>query len=92
MMYPIIVREGVNREALLLHLETAGIETRHLMPLLNQPIYRKLFGDLEAEYPVAARINRCGFAIGCHQGLEQGDLEQIAAAFHDYFARQVRAA
>lgn len=92
MMYPVIVKDGVDRERLLLHLETAGIETRHLMPLINQPVYRKLFGDLEPGYPVAARINRCGFAIGCHQGLDRPDLERISEAFHDYFARQAKAA
>jgi dTDP-4-amino-4,6-dideoxygalactose transaminase len=88
MMFPIIVKEGVDREALLLHLETAGIETRHLMPLINQPIYRKLFGDLEPQYPVAARINRCGFAIGCHQGLERDDLDHVIEIFYRYFGRR----
>ena len=88
MMYPVIVKDGVDREALLLHLEMAGIETRHLMPLINQPVYRKLFGDLEPQYPVAARINRRGFAIGCHQGLQRNDLDHIIEAFHRYFARK----
>jgi perosamine synthetase len=88
MMYPIIVKEGVERETLLLHLEMAGIETRHLMPLINQPVYRKLFGDLEPQYPVAARINQRGFAIGCHQGLERNDLDRIIDAFHSYFAKR----
>ena len=88
MMYPIIVKDGVDREALLLHLETAGIETRHLMPLINQPIYRTLYGDLEPQYPVAARINRCGFAIGCHQGLERGDLDHVVETFHRYFVKR----
>jgi perosamine synthetase len=92
MMYPVIVKDAVEREDLLLHLETAGIETRHLMPLINQPIYKKLFGDLEPQYPVAARINRCGFAIGCHQGLGQADLEHIVTAFHAYFAAKAKAA
>lgn len=88
MMYPIMVKDGVDREGLLLQLEMAGIETRHLMPLINQPVYRKLFGDLEPLYPVAARINRRGFAIGCHQGLQRRDLEHIVAAFHTYFAKR----
>jgi perosamine synthetase len=92
MMYPVIVKDGVDRERLLLHLETAGIETRHLMPLINQPVYHKLFGDLEPRYPVAARINRCGFAIGCHQGLARADLDRVVEAFHTYFARQAKAA
>jgi perosamine synthetase len=87
MMYPVIVKEGVDREALLLHLEIAGIETRHLMPLINQPVYRKLFGELEPLYPVAARINHRGFAIGCHQGLEPADLDHVVETFHRFFAR-----
>ena len=92
MMYPVIVKDGVDREDLLLHLEMAGIETRHLMPLINQPVYRKLFGDLEPRYPVAARINRCGFAIGCHQSLDRSDLEHVSATFHSFFARKAKAA
>lgn len=87
MMYPLIVKDGVDRDGLLLHLETAGIETRHLMPLINQPVYRQLFGDLEPKYPVAARINRCGFAIGCHQGLQRGDLDHVVETFHRFFAQ-----
>ncbi len=86
MLYPLVARDGIDREALLLHLERAGIETRHLMPLINQPIYRKLFGDLEPHYPVAARLNRLGFAIGCHQGLGREDLDYIVHAFESYFA------
>jgi perosamine synthetase len=92
MMYPVIIKDGVDREALLLHLEMAGIETRHLMPLINQPVYRRLFGELEPQYPVAARINRQGFAIGCHQALDRSDLEHVSAAFHRYFARKAKAA
>ena len=34
--------------ALVDHLERSGIETRHLLPLINQPVYRRLFGDLDA--------------------------------------------
>ncbi len=85
MMYPIVVKEGVDRDDLLLHLEQAGIETRHLMPLINQPIYRQLFGDLEPLYPVAARLNRNGFFIGCHQGLGEPELDYVVETFQSYF-------
>jgi len=87
MMYPLVTRGAVDREDLLLHLEKAGIETRYLMPLINQPIYRKLYGDLEPRYPVAARLNRNGFAIGCHQGLGRADLDYVSDVFHAYFGR-----
>jgi dTDP-4-amino-4,6-dideoxygalactose transaminase len=91
MVYPIVARQDIPREELLLHLEKAGIETRHLLPLLNQPVYRRLFGDLEPRYPVAARLNRCGFFIGCHQGLSAADMEYVADAFYSFFGsrRQV---
>jgi dTDP-4-amino-4,6-dideoxygalactose transaminase len=85
MMYPLVVRPGVEREPLIMHLEQAGIETRQLMPLINQPIYRRLFGDLEPDYPVAARLNRAGFAIGCHQGLTRADIDYVADTFHAFF-------
>jgi dTDP-4-amino-4,6-dideoxygalactose transaminase len=85
MMYPLVVRAGVDREPLIMHLEQAGVETRHLMPLINQPVYRRLFGDLEPQYPVAAHLNRTGFAIGCHQGLTRADLDYVADTFHAFF-------
>jgi len=85
MMYPIVAKDGVSREKLLLHLERAGIETRHLMPLLNQPVYKALFGNIESQYPVASRLNSQGFLIGCHQGLAHEDFDYIAQAFESYF-------
>jgi dTDP-4-amino-4,6-dideoxygalactose transaminase len=85
MLYPLVVREGVEREPLLMFLEEAGVETRHLMPLINQPVYRRLFGDLELRYPVAARLNRTGFAIGCHPDLSQCDIDHVSDTFHAYF-------
>ena len=53
MLYPLVVRDG-NKRPLINFLESNGIETRDLLPLLNQPIYQKLFGDLEPQYPVLA--------------------------------------
>ena len=69
MLFPIVLREG-NKRGLINFLEENGIETRDLLPLLNQPIYRSIFGDLEPQYPVAEWLNRCGFYIGCHQHID----------------------
>lgn len=84
MMFPIVLREG-ERAPLVNYLEERGIETRFMLPLLNQPYYRSLFGEIEAMYPVARWINRQGFYIGCHQGLERADLDYIIEIFGEYF-------
>lgn len=86
MMYPIVVEEGRNRDELVMHLERARIETRYLMPLLSQPVYRKLFGDLDREYPVAFRLYRQGFYVASHPDLTAEDLEFMAGTFDAYFA------
>lgn len=87
MIYPLVCRFGVNKRRLVNFLEAKGIETRDLMPLINQPIYRKLYGDLDLEYPMASWLNESAFYIGCHQFLSRADLEYISKAFHDYFGK-----
>jgi len=88
MLYPILISDRkINRKDLTEYLEINGIETRYLMPLLNQPIYIQLFGNLEDQYPVARNINKNGFLIGCHQGLKKSDLEFIVKIFASYFSR-----
>jgi len=90
MMFPIVLREGASKRDLALFLERRGIETRDMLPLINQPFYVKMFGDLEGRYPVARRINRGGFYLGCHPGLDRADLDYVAEAFFDYFRRERR--
>ena len=84
MFFPLLLRK-TPKEPLLRFLEENGIETRDLMPLLNQPIYRKLFGDIEGKFPVAESIRKGGFFIGCHQHLTQEDLSYVAEKFHEFF-------
>jgi dTDP-4-amino-4,6-dideoxygalactose transaminase len=78
MMYPFICKDGVSRDALLLHMEQKGIETRFMFPLLSQPIYKKLFPGLAEQYPVASRLEKQGAFIGIHQGLTLEDMHFIA--------------
>lgn len=50
--------------------------------LLNQPIYKEIFGrGLESHYPVATNINNCGFYIGCFPELTKEDLDYIIYTF-----------
>jgi perosamine synthetase len=78
MMYPFVCKAGVNRDALLLHMEQKGIETRFMFPLLSQPVYKKLFPGLAERYPVASRLEKQGAFIGIHQGLIAADIHFAA--------------
>lgn len=86
MMYPIVCKDGVGRDELTRHLEEQGIETRHMVPLTNQPYIKTLFGhDVEDRFPNAKRVNERGFYIGCHQHLTELDMSRIVGAFRDFF-------
>ena len=86
MMYPIVMKQG-NKRDLIFFLEENLIETRDMMPLLNQPIYVKLFGNIENEYPVAKWINENGFYIGCHQYLGKEELDYVIDKFHEFYEK-----
>ncbi len=81
--FPIVIKDKkISRDKLILFLEKNGIETRYMMPLLNQPIYKELFGkNLESYYPVAKWINNYGFYIGCFPELEKEDLDYVICIF-----------
>ena len=88
MFYPIIIRDNrLKREDLVNFLEKNLIETRFLMPLLSQPVYRKLFGHLASNYPVATFLSKRGFYIGCQPQLSKRELDYVIAKFHDFFKR-----
>lgn len=85
MMYPIVCKSGVDRDRLVDHLEEK-IETRPMMPVLSQPIYRKIFGEtLEDRYPVAKWVTRNGFYLPCHPGLTPEDIETIGQTLDAFF-------
>ena len=88
MMYPImILSDRFTRNDITDYLESQNIETRPLFPLLNQPIYKELFGNIEDEYPVAKNISRKGFYVGCHHGLNEDDIKQIANTFNGFMKK-----
>lgn len=85
MMYPIVCLSD-DRDALIQHLESNGIETRPMLPLTSQPYIRKMFGaDVEDRYPVAKWINRQGFYVGCHQHLSAEDLAYMGETFRAFY-------
>jgi hypothetical protein len=89
MMYPLIVRDEP-KEDFSLFLEGRGIETRDMLPLTNQPVYHRILGITEADYPVADWVNRHGLYIGCHQHLSASDLDYLVDVLHSYWKQPSR--
>lgn len=85
MLYPVVIMDDrIERDDLLLFLEEQGIETRLFFPLLTQPIYKKIFGNIENQYPVAKRLVKDGFIIGCHPYLKEKDIKYLLNCFKTY--------
>ncbi|MFH1306941.1 MAG: DegT/DnrJ/EryC1/StrS family aminotransferase [Candidatus Micrarchaeota archaeon] len=87
MFYPIVCKGEVDRDKLTLYLEERGIETRQLLPLINQPVYEKMFGKIESKYPVAANLNKKAFYIGIHQHLREKELNYVINTISSYFSK-----
>ncbi|BDU71011.1 lipopolysaccharide biosynthesis protein RfbH [Mesoterricola silvestris] len=87
--FPITVREGVDRRALVGHLEAAKIETRLVFGgnILRQPgflnIDKRVAGSLEG----SDRIMRDTFFVGVYPGLGEAQIEYILGVIHGFFAR-----
>ncbi len=88
MMFPIIIKNrSINKWKLINFLEDKGIETRELLPLLNQHAYIKTFGNIEKNYPVAQNINKNGFYFGCHHRMTKLDVKYITSVFHEFLSK-----
>jgi perosamine synthetase len=85
MMFPMVLDSEYRLDKFLLYLEQNGIETRYLFPLLSQPIYQKLFPNLDNQYPVAQHLAQHGLFLGCHQGMNSEDMEYVSKIIHAYF-------
>ena len=88
MFYPIMIKDKrIKRTELVFFLEDNGIETRYLLPLLNQPVYKNMWGNIEDKFPAAKNISRNGFYIGSHPGITQTELRYIVDKFHEFFKK-----
>jgi dTDP-4-amino-4,6-dideoxygalactose transaminase len=86
MMYPIVIQPDApfTKEDLIFFLEDWNVETRDMVPLINQPVYAPMKIRQE-DYPVADWVNRYGFYIGCHQGFGEKELKYILEVFAAFF-------
>lgn len=83
MMYPVVLRNR-SKTKLVQYLENHGIETRDLLPLINQPVYRSRFNLSPRRYPVSQWLIESGFYIGCHHGLSEADLKYVSSLLHSF--------
>jgi dTDP-4-amino-4,6-dideoxygalactose transaminase len=85
MMYPIVLSPvRMPKAAFTAYLNAAGIETRDMMPVTNQPIYKGMV-DPDA-FPISKWTNECGIYIGCHQDLQPSDIEYVAQVFEEWLS------
>lgn len=86
MMYPIVLQPDCqfSKDDVVYHLEQHGIETRDMMPLINQPVYEYMNIN-HSDYPVSDWINKNGFYIGCHQSMSKADMEYVHDVFEELF-------
>lgn len=86
MMYPIVLK-NMHKRDIVNYLEERNIETREMVPLTNQPVYKNLFGDdFESRFPIAKWINESGFYIGSHPYLKAKEVRYIVDVIHEFFA------
>ena len=85
MMFPLLVKKG-KKDTLVQFLEERNIETRDMPTLLNQPFYKKLFGDNLSKYPVCKKMVARGFYIGCHPYISNVEETHVVQAIHDFYA------
>lgn len=92
--YPLVIKrpEAISRKELRRKLEEAGVETRPLFGCIptQQPAYGYLKKEYERKLPNADYIGKNGFYIGCHQYLEEEDLEYIIEVFEKIFLEGVK--
>ncbi len=76
---------ATNRDKLMVFLENNGIMTRYMMPLINQPIVKKLYGYIEDKFPIANLLLNTGLLIGVHPELTKDDLDYVIKKFHTFY-------
>ncbi|MCK4589137.1 MAG: DegT/DnrJ/EryC1/StrS family aminotransferase [Nanoarchaeota archaeon] len=83
--YPLVIKKPqvFSRKKLRLELEKKGIETRPLFGSI--PTQQQSFSHLKQRYngklPVADYLGANGFYVGCHQYLNQDDLDYVVKSF-----------
>lgn len=92
--YPIVLKNNkkINRKILRKKLENNGIESRAFFPCIptQQPAYNYLKEKYNGKLPNAEFLGKNAFYIGCHQYLNQDDLNYIINIFRKILNKKGR--
>jgi len=84
--FPIVIKPETNidRRELLEYLFEQGVDSRVLLSLTNQPIFKNLYGDIEASFPMSKVLNEKGFLLGCHQDLNTFNIGYVIGSLMNF--------
>ena len=80
MFFPFFVNK---RDKLMQFMEKHGIQTRTMMPLTTQPLVQPYLKG--KSFPAADYVNEHGILIGCHQYMEDKDLDYIVKVIRRFY-------
>lgn len=84
MMFPFVIDlhapDWLTKPALTAWLNEAGVETRDIPSLLDQPAY----AINPADFPVSAELLEKGFYVGCHQDLNSDDIQYVLDTIYEF--------
>lgn len=84
MMYPIVINKDVTeftKQELTKYLNDHQIETRDMLPILGQPIYKYM---RRKQFPVSDWVEKNGFYVGCHQHLDEDDIQYVIQTISNF--------
>ncbi|HLC29440.1 MAG TPA: lipopolysaccharide biosynthesis protein RfbH [Dehalococcoidia bacterium] len=87
--FPVTVREGIDRGALIRHLEAANIETRLVFGgnILRQPAFANIPRRFPGSLHQSDLIMRDTLLVGVYPGLTNAMLDYVVEAFKQFFRR-----
>jgi perosamine synthetase len=79
-VYVVVLPSGVDREAVIAHLDDHGVQTARYLPCIHlQPYMRQRFGFGEGLCPIAEDMSSRTLALPFHARLDHDDQEYVAA-------------
>jgi perosamine synthetase len=87
-VYHLYVIKTPRRDELKLHLEKNGIQCgiHYPIPIHLQPIYRKLYGYKEGDFPESESAAKQVLSLPMHPRLESAQVEEVSKAIHVFFS------
>lgn len=83
-VYVVALPEGVDREAVIASLDSAGVQTARYLPCIHlQPYLRERYGFREGLCPVAEGMSARTLALPFHARLAEDDQDHVVAALQD---------